>query len=469
MKHLKVFLIASILIFSFLFIGSVKALTFKGVTIDQEFFDNGWNVLEGKTANDLTGNSYTGTIWNNPYYQEDFDYVYCSSSGSNFDCYFLPDYKYKSKDSMSVELSSTVLSKYAYAPGFKYSSSNKTFTPLYANSFYVYNASYYTWGTNFDVYNGDTKVISKKLDYTPVITPPSYTINFHLNGGWIYNSSIDFGSEEDFSLSLYQDEFIEFMNNSEVNKQSMVFDGWFYDDTFTQRFSINDTIDSDINLYAKFRFKVADDFLSDSNFNEYEFDENYLYGLINRGNNVKSVYIGLPFEVFDLEIYEYNESSYKVKDGASACPVPIIKKDGYYYYDINTLYTSDQEVLILPKSYFDNLSPNNYHFYLTDNAYIHYTNDLSESIIVDSSGNEVNVNFKNSYEISRQYHEIYSNKENSFAQLKVFLAQIKKTTSIFPKLAEYFYNSLNETIQNFLIYIFIIILIVTVFRIIRRS
>ena len=38
-------------IFSFLFIGNICALTVGGVELNQEFFDNGWEVLEGRTSN----------------------------------------------------------------------------------------------------------------------------------------------------------------------------------------------------------------------------------------------------------------------------------------------------------------------------------------------------------------------------------------------------------------------------------
>lgn len=483
MKHLKVFLIASILTFSFLMIDKVMAATSDyydmqyWIDIEEFTLPNGISpdthyivVAEKHDGSGYGMYAISKESFNNKYYvatiggtsNAHLSYKYPKIARDNN-----PNITYAGGtiEYRSGSTSGSVIRTNLYYESVPYSKNLNSIKS--SNSHISFDRIVYS---NIDLYFYNASTSYKYLDISKInYTQPIHNINFHLNGGWVYNKSIDFGSEEDFSLSLYTDEFIDFMNNTEIKKQSMIFENWYYDEKLTQPFSTNDNISGDFDLYAKFRYKVVDDFLSDSNFIEYEYDQNYLYALLNRGDKSKSVYIGLPFEVFDLEIYEYNENSLKVKDGASACPVPIIKKDGYYYYDLNTLYTKDQEVLILPKKYFDNSIPENYHFYLTDNAYIHYTNDLAESTITDSNGNEVTVNFKNSYEISRQYHDIYSNKENLFAHLKIFLAQMKKITSIFTELAEYFFNSLNETTQSFLIYIFIVILIVTIVTIIRRS
>ena len=138
------------------------------------------------------------------------------------------------------------------------------------------------------------------------------------------------------------------------------------------------------------------------------------------------MYIGLPFSTYDLEVYEYDENSHSFKNGSSACLLPILEKTGYYFYDLNTLYTSNQEVLILPRQLFDELDINNfenpseqYDFFLTDNAYVSYTSDLSQVDIVDSNGIHISTNLQNSYDLSRQYQDLYSDNSSNFAQMKI--------------------------------------------------
>ena len=316
----------------------------------------------------------------------------------------------------------------------------------------------------------------KDIDLYAKFDSTIHTFNFHLNGGWVYDPTDDWGEEEDFSFSLYQNEIEQFFSTLEVHKYMMLFEGWYYDPNFTQPFTINDTITSDVDLYAKYRYERVDDFLSNTTLNEHTFDTSYSYAIINRGDNGNSVYIGLPFEIYNLEVYEYIESEYKVKDGSSACPVPLYNKNGYFYYDINTLFTNNQEVLILPRALFEALDPNDfedpndvYKFYLTDNAYISYTNDLSEAQIVDSNGETISINLQNSYELSQQYQELYSNPENIFNQMNIFLEKMKKTTGAIKEIFGYLFNSLNSTIKSFIIFIIVVILITTIIRFSRRG
>ena len=466
-KRLHIFLMTSILIFSFCFIEKVYAYkVWNNITFDEEKITE----LTRRAFND-------NTIDLSNYY------VTCS--------FYVIDY-YGNNKRLNVVLSNVPL-KYnksnstggyytnwydkqsitRVTRNFKYNINNDSFfdvDPYFqtdtANNAISINGNLSNKGdfySNYDiVLNGNTQ--SANLSFSI----PMYTYNFYLNGGILENNQIEFITGEDFSLSLYQNEFEDFINNSTLEKKDMIFENWYYDEELTQPFSIYDTINSDTNLYAKYRYKTAEDFISKNPFNEYDFDQNYLYALINRGDKNDSVFIGLPFRSFDMEIYEYNEQTEKVKEGASACPVPIFIKDGYYYYDINTLYTNDQEILILPKSYFDNLSSENYHFYLSNNAYINYTNDLSEATIVNSSGEEIQANFQNSYETSRQYQETYKNKENSFAYIKAWLSTLNKTTSIFTDIFQYTFNSFNETIQGFLTYIALVIVLISIIVMIRR-
>ncbi len=473
-KLLKNSLIAIALTFSFCFISNVKAYyTRNGIVYNEE------KITE-----------MARTAFNNSSFEPKNYYTICtyhknSNPSENLQCTFLNSIP------SSIHLSSTnsYYNKYSFSAVsgkymFTYNFLTNSYYNIYNNRSFSsqgFNASFSNnIYTNFD-YTLDGTQVSSNLDFDP----KPYTFNFYLNDGYLHNDEIDFSADEDFSVTLYKDEIDGFFKYLELNKSTMVFEGFYYDKNFTQPFNLltdnleehvylkND--DKFIDLYAKWRYEIVDDFLNDINFVEYEFDKNFDYAIINRGNNVNDVYLGLPFSTFSLEVYEYNESSDIVKDGASACPTPIYSKNGYHIYNINTLFTTNQEILILPRTYFDNLDPNSfenpndmYKFYLSDNAYISYTNDLSEADIVNSTGEHVNINLQNSYELSRQYQEIYSN-DNIFSKVKIFLSKISKSTNAIKEIFQYLFNSLNETIQAFLIFITILILVASTIKFIRRG
>ena len=537
-KHLKIFSIAIVLTFSFLFIGNVKAISWQGFTLDDNFFNRAWSeFLESNTK-----------------HQVDYPYVSCRTTiGSNtMDCYFFKDYSYNSSTSSSIKINA--IPDIASVAQFEYNKSTDVFSSNNANNFYLSKNTASGTGaarsiSNFDVYNGTTKVYSKSFDYNPsqyfnvdfhlnggtvmdfsqplnpnyieldyqittntqeledylediIITRGNAeflgwyydanfatpyipgdtlssdidlyakwetpkTFNFHLNGGYVYDPSDGWGSEEDFSISLYNSEIEDFFTNLEVKKASMLFDGIYYDTNYINVFSPFDNFtNNSYDLYIKWRYEKVDDFLENTIFNTYTFNLDYQYAIINRGNNGGNIYLGLPFSSFSLEVYEYNEQIYKVKEGPSVCLVPIYKKNGYSVYDVNTIYTNNQEVLILPRALFYELNPSDfenpsdvYNFYLTNNAYVSYTNDLSNTDIVDSNGEHISINLQNSYELSRQYQDEYNNKDNIFYRLKYFLNKLNYINSIWNNLFNTFYNHLPDIVQAFLIFVFNILLI----------
>lgn len=538
-KHLSIFSIAIALIFSFLFTSNVKAEVLNGLNIDETFINRCFSeYLNNYSINKA---DYPLLVVRNP------------NNGNAYYFNFSNFYTVVSSSSTSVKLNMIQHIQ------FKYNKSTDTFSDFQRNSSFEGTFQFSFSKFNFDVYNGNTLIIAKNLNYNPTtyfnvnfhlnggtiidisnpLNPQTYqgnftlelnqsdlnsfinsqtpingsseflgwyydanfttpytpgdslssdidlyakwetpkTFNIHLNGGYVYDPSDGWGSEEDFSITLYNSEIEDFFTNLEVKKYLMLFDGWYYDNNYRNIFHINDNFTEDTyNLYAKWRYEKVDDFLANTNFNEYTFDENYQYAIINRGNNGDSIYLGLPFSSFSLEVYEYNESTYKVKDGSSACLTPIYKKTGFSIYDVNTLYTSDQEVLILPRILFDNLDPNDFqdpedthHFYLTDNAYVSYTNNLSEADIVDSNGDHITINLQDSYELSQQYQEIYSNPENIFAQINIFLNKMSKITSAIKGIFVYLFGSLNSTIQAFIIFLIVVVLISAIMSFIRRS
>ena len=226
------------------------------------------------------------------------------------------------------------------------------------------------------------------------------------------------------------------------------------------------SIPSEIDLYVKWRYQYVNDFLDNTDFITYNFNTNYDYAIINRGNNGGSVYLGVPFKD-ELEIFLYDEVNQSVDFYKGACLVPLFTYNDYYYYDLNVLNTDNQEVLIIPKSYF---SFSNYSFYLTSNAYIHYTNDLSHSIIVDSNGNEIDINLNDRYQYSLEYRESLSN-NNSFNDSKVSFKNALNMFShsikfIFRTITNLFNNYLGFELQHYFYLVFCLTLLFLIIRVI---
>lgn len=462
MKHSKIFLTVIVSIFSLLFIDDIKAYTFYGVELNDDFFNKGWELLEGKTWNELVNSTYSNSTWNTPLLQENFPFVECeyanNSSNTNprINCYFLMDYSYFSQSSSIVTVKSSTLNNFPYAPGFTYYINTGEYVHNKSNNFSISKSGFSQ--INFDVYNGETLLKSKSFDYNPN-SKKIFNINFHLNGGTIEDDINDIVFNEDFSVSLYGTEIENFIRGLVFKKSGMVFEGMYYDNTYNNPFNINDTITSDIDLYVKWTFASVDDFLKNVSFNEHIFDTNYEYAIISKGNHNDDIYFGLDFANYSLEIFEYRPDLNSYKDGSSVCLTPVYSKDGKYYYNVNTLYTSNYEIFVLPRSVFDNNIESDYSFLLTDNAYVTYTNDLKDTVIVDKNGNELHTNLKDSYELSQSYLNEYKNADSNFNIMKKYLNELKSINSVWNECFDLFYSSLPTICKSFLIFVFNVIMI----------
>lgn len=466
-KRLKIFLTISILTFSFTFITNIKAVNYQGIDVDY-VLNKLWNYANGKDIKELNSSSkYTGTVLKS-------QYPYVSITKSTLGPYFgIRFYKNINEYSTLDNYGSFNIFSSNYKNFFvvNYNSSKDTFTYFdfatdksnnkYWDRVYSSYSSYYSSYssfTNFTIANR----ITKSFDYSA--TP--FVFNFHLNGGWVRDPRDNWGSEEDFSFTLYSNEVEEFITNLEVNKLDMIFEGWYYDSGFTQPFTLNDSFNSDVDLYAKFRYKSVDDFLNNVEFNEHTFDDNYDYAIINRGDNSNDVFIGLPFSRYDIEVYEYQENLNSYKDGSSVCLVPVYDKNNIFYYNLNTLFTNNQEVMILPRSVFNELENIDYTFYLTTNAYISYTNDLSHAEIVNSNGEHITTNLQNAYELSQSYLNETRSQENQFKKMKAFINELKRMNSVWNECFDYFYNGLPSLVRSLLIFIFNALMILICFKLV---
>lgn len=455
MKHSKIFLTVIVSIFSFLFIDNVLALKLNGIEITQELLDGGWELIEGKTANELSNVNYSYDTWKIPYHQENFPYVKCSLYNSGVKCEFFETFTITSvSSSNSVNYNSTHPSGVINNPYFIYTTSNGYTVKNGSTSNTLLSSLY----TNFDIYYGETLLKSKSFDYNPN-SKKIFNINFHLNGGTIEDNINEIVFNEDFNVSLYGTEIENFIRGLVFKKSGMVFEGMYYDNTYNNPFNINDTITSDIDLYVKWTFASVDDFLKNVSFNEHIFDTNYEYAIISKGNHNDDIYFGLDFANYSLEIFEYRPDLNNYKDGSSVCLTPIYSKDGKYYYNVNTLYTSNYEIFVLPRSIFDNNIESDYSFLLTDNAYVTYTNDLKDTVIIDKNGNELHTNLKDSYELSQSYLNEYKNADSNFNIMKKYLNELKSINSVWNECFDLFYSSLPTICKSFLIFVFNVIMI----------
>lgn len=460
---MKKFLICLSLLLSFTFITNIKAVNYQGIDVDY-VLNKLWNYANGKDIKELNSSSkYTGTVLKS-------QYPYVSITKSTLGPYVgIRFYKNINEYSTLDNYGSFNIFSSNYKNFFvvNYNSNNDTFTYFdfatdksnnkYWDRVYSSYSSYYSSYssfTNFTIANR----ITKSFDYSA--TP--FVFNFHLNGGWVRDPRDNWGSEEDFSFTLYPNEVEEFITNLEVNKLTMVFDGWYYDSKFNHPFNISDSINDDVDLYAKFRYEKVDDFLKNTTFNQYTFDTLYDYAIITKGNNSGDIYLGLNVNKYDITVYEYKENLLSYDNERGFCLTPMYSKNGTYYYLLDTTKTLDTEVLVLPKSTFEN---NNYDFLLTDNAYVTYTNNLEETTIYDSSGNQITTNLQDTYQ---RFQDSMIDDETDL--LTIFKKLINlKNNNIFNNITV-IWNKLKSTaIYNYLMILIVGALIILIVKSAKRK
>lgn len=457
---MKKFLICLSLLFSLLFIGNVKAYQYYNVDLNEEFFNNGWEVLEGKSMKSITGSGTTKIL-----HKDDFSYSICSTilnanSDIEIKCMFLTDISFKNKDGDAIYYNSNTRSLYTYAPAFQYNINNKTYSATFDFGTWFYD--YYP--VSFDLYDSNNnQVVTKKFDYPPINNYP-HTFNFHLNEGHVYDdrAGFEFENWDDFSFTLYDNEIEDFFTNLKVEKATMIFEGWYYDANFNNPFNITDNITSDVDLYAKFRYEKVDDFLNNTNFTEYTFDTLYNYAIITKGNNSGDIYLGLNINKYDITVYEYKENLSNYDNERGFCLVPIYSKNGTYYYLLDTTKTLDTEVLVLPKTTFEN---NDYKFLLTDNAHVTYTNNLEETTIYDSNGNQINTNLEETYQ---KFQDSMISEENDLLTIFKNLTGLKDN-NIFNNINSLWNKFKGTPIYNYLMILIVGSLIILIIKAAKRK
>lgn len=268
---------------------------------------------------------------------------------------------------------------------------------------------------------------------------------------------------EDFSLNISTDIFEEYLTNLVIAKDNMQFYGLYYDENFTIKVTIDDVISSDVTLYAKFNYSSVDDLLNNVTFNKFTFDTNYEYAIISTGNSNSDVYLGLRKRLFNLEIYEYLDSSKEYIMGSTLCLVPDFLNNDVNYYRLDPLRTNNSNVIVLPRSKLEDFNNSvlttYYDFYLSDNAYVRYTNSLSKTVIVDKNGNEIITDLQESY----NYSQSALVKDEIKVGLNTF---IKPINFIFSSITDFYNNYCPAVVQKFIYISFMLSIVLIVIRLI---
>lgn len=289
-----------IFVFSFLFIGNVKAidlpdsLTFtrftgsfedikNGVYDDYVFMiysENGGTGFLSDVVKKYQSNEYL--LMNTDLYLINDEITLQTSSNKGVIVQFkniddkvyiqFSNEKYirtRSKNYLSYESTSTFDSTCIYIKTMTIDSNNRFHIIDKNNNHFV---SYYHTYLGKTVFAPQATSYGLQLYYAPII-PKTYSVNFHLNGGTSFDTSKPLSPvlhETDYTLEMNATDLNSYLESLTLMKNKATFLGWYYDANFTQPYNSSDTISSDIDLYAKFRSDIYN--TNNIDYIEYKFD-----------------------------------------------------------------------------------------------------------------------------------------------------------------------------------------------------
>lgn len=268
---------------------------------------------------------------------------------------------------------------------------------------------------------------------------------------------------KDFSIKISSSNFENYLLNQIVKDEIRHFNGWYYDEKLLNKVKVTDDITSNIDLYAKWSYESVDDLLNNVNFKKHTFNTKYEYAIISLGDNTGDIYMGLKNRIYNLEVYEYIESSKQYIKGSTLNLVPIFLHDSINYYKLDPIRTDNINIIVLPKSKLESIEngviKTYYDFYLSDNVYITYTNNLEKTIIYDKEGNSLETDLKESYDYSQSVLIKNDTKNN----LNTF---IKPIEFIISSITDFYNNYCLPVVQKFFYLSFIILIVLFVIRLI---
>lgn len=352
------------------------------------------------------------------------------------------DNKYYYIDNGEVEVH-----KYAINGSTWTTTTNTTFNRIYAQN--IDNA--YHWGNNYHV---ELKYLCNIL-YENV---KSYEVNFHLNGG---TASINYHPgyaifNNDFKKSFINAaELNNFIISLDITNDVSTFNNWYYDKELLTPYSSNNSLNSNINLYASYEYTSVDSIISNITFTEYTFPDNYEYAIISvKENFTQGLYLGLTFNFQYLDVYNYVIADQAFTEGSLMTLTSMGSYNYKYYYHVGMLDDNTSKVIVLDKASLITLNAFNeivhhYVFYVSDNCYVYFTNDLTQVSYYIPTGNGNSTLLENkdisaNYEYSQQlfldnnsdlvsiYNGVMKEKNTEVFRPFINFWEMVRSTNIFP-------------------------------------
>lgn len=242
---------------------------------------------------------------------------------------------------------------------------------------------------NTDIYS--TNGNNKWFDLSKVNFNSNYTVNFHLNGGTVWDLSNLLNPHlitEDYSIQTTTDELSEYLTHITPLKDYSNFIGWYYDSNFTQAYTPGDTLSSNIDLYAKFELY---DYLQGYKRIDLTTDDRY-YML----SDISSGSVFIPKRAFDdyggrLSYYDNDLSSQPytsyIQDYVTTPDEKFVRQD----FNLSNYYGADW-VMFSKYIYLEGEDNISYSIFVPDSSY-----DSSVVITPNSSGgNQFDFEYKDS-------------------------------------------------------------------------
>lgn len=405
-KYKKIFwLLLGFMIACFFITSDVDALT-----------QTDYKQLSLSTVRTLTQHAFNDSTLTNNLMTNYYKYCVLNTRSSDnellyINCQFYPKnhYSYSSNHAYTVYNTETITGNY----NFTFNYQTKQFNGAYKNT--SIQATYFTWYNRNDKYpmtnpfTSSQKVVSSFADDTFYLNPNGdvfldwtntdnydlgfgpYTVNFHLNGGSVWDLSNLLDPHlitEDYSIQTTTDELSEYLTHITPIKDYSNFIGWYYDSDFTLPYDSSNVLSSNIDLYAKFELY---DYLQGYKRIDLTTDDRY-YML----SDISSGSVFIPKRAFDdyggrLSYYDNDLSSQPytsyIQDYVTTPDEKFVRQD----FNLSD-YTGADWVMFSKYIYLEGEDDISYSIFVPDSSY-----DSSVVITPNSSGgNQFDFEYKDS-------------------------------------------------------------------------
>ena len=307
----------------------------------------------------------------------------------------------------------------------------------------------------------------------------SYNVTFHLNGGTaIYQvgSILPRPSDvhtSDFTIQVHnKDELDNYLMYLSVKSDTTVFNAWYSDSALTQPYNFDNSITSDINLYASYQFISMDSLLSEINFNEFTFPSDKQYAVLSVEQDFsKGMYIGLGLDYQFLDFYTYDINNSVFENGSTATLSSIGSKNNFYYYYLGQFTNDTAKVIVLDKGKLIKLGVDNVvqhfdTFRISENVYVYFTNDLTQVSYYIPSNNGSSSQLLENKDISANYDYTQKFILTTNTDLASLLLGLSKESdfSIFNYFTQLWYKFRAYKIYSYFMFLFISGIVVAIIK-----